>query len=111
MTQLLGERFGTVFDVGPVKAMVASDPMAEMRVLERDYLAPMPGVAQAGERTRRMGRMGIVGRMQDAFAEAGVLEMMKREDVSRAGAEFEPRAGGNDGVSVFEDSIGDAGTG
>jgi hypothetical protein len=79
LTQLLGERFGTVFDVGPVKAMVASDPMAEMRVLERDYLAPMPGVAQAGERTRRMGRMGIVGRMQDAFAEAGVLEMMKRD--------------------------------
>jgi hypothetical protein len=31
------------------------------------------------ERARRLGRMGIVGRMQDAFAEAGVLEMLQRD--------------------------------
>ena len=77
LVQLLVERFGTAFDVGPVKAMVAADPAAEMRVLERDYLAPMaPG---AVERSRRIGRMGIVGRMQDAFAAAGVLEILQRE--------------------------------
>ena|SRR5271166_3683559 len=75
LVQLLETRFGSVFDVGPVKAMVAADPAAEMRVLERDYLAPM----QAVERARRMGRLGIAGRMQDAFAEAGVLEMLQRD--------------------------------
>ena len=75
LVQLLEEQFGNVFDVGPVKAMEARDPVAEMRVLERDYLAPM----QPAERAQRLGRMGIVGRMQEAFASAGVLEMMQRD--------------------------------
>ena len=75
LLQLLEERFGTLFDVGPVKALVAEDPAAEMRILERDYLAPM----RPAERVRRLGRMGIVSRMQDAFAEAGVLEMLQRD--------------------------------
>jgi hypothetical protein len=75
LVQILGERFGGVFDVGPVKALVAQDPVAEMRVLERDYLSPMQGV----ERARRLGRMGIVGRMQEAFADVGVLGMLQRD--------------------------------
>jgi hypothetical protein len=75
---MLESEFGPVFDVGPVKALVAEDPAAEMRALEEIYLAPMR--AGAPERhERRMGRMGIVTRMQDAFAEAGVLEMLQRD--------------------------------
>src|SRR4051812_15379403 len=50
---VLESRFGTEFDVGPVKAIEAVDPAAEMGVLVRDYLAPMEPV----ERTRRLGRI------------------------------------------------------
>ena len=75
LLQILDERFGSVFDVGPVKALVAEDPAAEMRVLERDYLE----AARPAERGRRLGRMGIVTRMQDAFAEAGVLALLQRD--------------------------------
>jgi hypothetical protein len=75
LLQILDEQFGSVFDVGPVKALVAEDPVAEMHVLERDYLEE----TRPAERVRRMGRMGIVAKMQDAFAEAGVLEMLQRD--------------------------------
>jgi hypothetical protein len=75
LLQLLEAEFGTVFDVGPVKALVAGDPVAEMRVLERDYLAPMQRVERAG----RMGRLGIVSRIEAGFADAGVLELMQRD--------------------------------
>ena len=79
LVQLLESRFGAMFDVAPAKAMVAGDPEAEMRLLERDYLSPMAGSTRAEERVRRMGRLGIVGRMQDAFVEAGVLAMLSRD--------------------------------
>src|SRR6267154_1575411 len=75
LLKLLEERFGAEFDVGPVKGIEAIDPAAEMVVLDRDYLAPM----QAVERTRRMGRLGIVGRMEEAFADVGVLGFMQRD--------------------------------
>ena len=75
LLKLLEERFGAEFDVGPVKGIEAIDPAAEMAVLERDYLAPM----QAGERVRRMGRLGIVGRMEEGFADAGVLGLLQRD--------------------------------
>ncbi len=75
LVRMLESEFGPVFEVGPVKALVAEDPAAEMVVLERDYLAPMQPV----ERVRRLGRMGIVTRMQNAFAEAGVLELLQRD--------------------------------
>jgi hypothetical protein len=79
LVELLEAKFGNVFEVGPAKAMVALDPVAEMRVLERDYLAPMLGAAQPLDRARRMGRLGIAGRMQEAFAAAGVLGMLQRD--------------------------------
>ncbi len=75
LLRILDEQFGSVFDVGPAKALVADDPAAEMHVLERDYLQEM----RPAERARRLGRMGIVARMQDAFAEAGLLEMLQRD--------------------------------
>ncbi len=75
LLKLLEERFGSEFDVGPVKGIEAVDPAAEMMVLDRDYLAPM----QAAERARRLGRLGIVGRMEEAFAEVGVLGLLQRD--------------------------------
>lgn len=75
LLKLLEERFGPEFDVGPSKAVEARDPAAEMQVLARDYLDPMQPV----ERTRRMGRLGIVSRMEEAFADAGVLGLLQRD--------------------------------
>ena len=69
------ERFGPVFDVGPTKGLLAGDPAAEIRVLERDFLAAM----KPAERERRLGRLGIVSRMESAFADAGVLELLQRD--------------------------------
>ena len=75
LLRLIEERFGAEFDVGPEKGIETADPVAEMTVLDRDYLAPMVAV----ERARRMGRLGIVGRMEEAFADVGVLGLMQRE--------------------------------
>jgi hypothetical protein len=77
LMRVLESRFGAEFDVGPVKAIEAVDPAAEMAVLARDYLAPMEPV----ERARRLGRLGIVGRMEEGFAEAGVLGLLARDMV------------------------------
>jgi Protein of unknown function (DUF3037) len=79
LLELLAEKFGTVFDVGPVKALEVDDPAAEMKVLARDYLDPMRPAERGRDRPRHTGRLAIVGRMQDAFAEAGVLEMLQRD--------------------------------
>jgi len=80
LLRMVEERFGALFDVGPVKALVAADPAAEMRVLERDYLEPWrAGTPTPEERPRHTGRLGIVSRMEDAFREAGVLELLQRD--------------------------------
>jgi len=90
LLQLLDEKFGAVFDVGPGKALMAEDPAAEMRVLERDYLAPVAAGASA-ERARRLGRVGIVAKMQGAFAAAGMLEMLQRDlDMREFTGEHDP---------------------
>jgi len=75
LLEILEARFGALFEVGAAKGLLTEDPVAEMAILERDYLAAMAPV----ERTRRMGRLGIVARMQDAFAAAGVLELLQRD--------------------------------
>lgn len=75
LLRMVEEGFGPVFDVGPGKAVEALDPVAEMQVLARDYLDPM----QTVERSRRLGRLGIVSRMQEAFADAGVLGLLQRD--------------------------------
>src|SRR5579859_8092226 len=73
---LISERFGTMLDVAPTKAVLAEDPAKEMEVLSSMYLV----AAGRGEQTRgRSGRAAIVGTMREAFAEAGVLELMERD--------------------------------
>ena len=75
LLKMLEQRFGPEFDVGPVKGIETLDPAAEMPVLARDYLSPMQPV----ERMRRLGRLGIVARMEEAFTHAGVLGLLQRD--------------------------------
>ena len=76
LLQLVNERFGTMIDVAPVKAVLTEDPAKEMDVLTSMYLAPM----ERGERVQqRTGRVAIVNTMKEAFANAGVLELMQRD--------------------------------
>jgi hypothetical protein len=73
---LMSERFGTMIDVAPTKAVLTEDPAKEMEVLTSMYLVPM----ERGERARqRTGRVAIVSTMKEAFAKAGVLELMQRD--------------------------------
>jgi hypothetical protein len=78
---LMSERFGTMIDVAPTKAVLTEDPAKEMEVLTSMYLVPM----ERGERgQQRTGRVAIVSTMKEAFAKAGVLELMQRDlDVVR----------------------------
>lgn len=76
LVQLIGERFGTSIDVAPPKALLTEDPAKEMEILTSMYLLPR----ERGERAQlRTGRLGIVSAMRDAFADAGVLELMQRD--------------------------------
>lgn len=75
LLQVVHDKFGTMIDVAPTKAVLTDDPVKEMEVLSSMYLVPM----ERGERVQqRAGRAGIVSRMKDAFAEAGVLKLMQR---------------------------------
>jgi len=76
LMQLMSERFGTMLDVGPTKAVLTEDPAKEMDLLTSMYLVPMG----RGERVQqRTGRIAIVNAMRDAFVDAGVLELMQRD--------------------------------
>ncbi|MGA7573032.1 MAG: DUF3037 domain-containing protein [Terriglobales bacterium] len=78
LTQLVNERFGTMIDVAPAKAVLTEDPAKEMEVLTSMYLMPMERVPmERGQ--QRTGRVAIVGAMKDAFVNAGVLELMQRD--------------------------------
>ena len=76
LMQLMNERFGTMIDVAPTKAVLTEDPAKEMEVLTSMYLLPM-GRGERGQ--QRTGRIAIVNTMREAFAEAGVLELMQRD--------------------------------
>jgi len=76
LLQLVNEKFGTMLDVGPTKAVITQDPEEEMEALTSMYLVS----TARGERTQqRTGRMAIVHSMIEAFANAGVLELMQRD--------------------------------
>ena len=76
LMQLVSERFGTMIDVAPTKAVLTEDPAEEMEVLTAMYLVP----AERGERVQqRTGRGAIVNTMKEAFTNAGVLELMQRD--------------------------------
>jgi hypothetical protein len=76
LMQLMNERFGTMIDVAPAKAVLTDDPAKEMEVLTGMYLVAMGRGERAQQRT---GRVAIVSTMKEAFIEAGVLELMQRD--------------------------------
>ncbi len=76
LMQLMSERFGTMLDVAPTKAVLTGDPGKEMDVLTSMYLVPLGRGERAQQRT---GRVAIVNSMRDAFTDAGVLELMQRD--------------------------------
>jgi hypothetical protein len=75
LAQLVSEKFGTIVDVGPTKAVLTEDPLKEMEVLASIYLLPPDHSRRVQPRTRRAA---IVETMSDAFENAGVLELMQR---------------------------------
>ena len=88
LMQLVNERFGTMLNVAPAKAVLTDDPAKEMEVLTSMYLVPM----ERGERNQqRTGRVAIVNTMKEAFTNAGALELMQRNmDVVRFTGEGDP---------------------
>ena len=76
LLQLMSERFGTMLDVAPTKAVLTEDPAKEMEMLTGMYLVPIGRGERAQQRT---GRVAIVNMMREAFLEAGVLELMQRD--------------------------------
>lgn len=76
LMELMSERFGTMIDVAPTKAVLTEDPAKEMEVLASMYLVPMERRERLQQRT---GRVAIVSTMQEAFTNAGVLELMQRD--------------------------------
>jgi hypothetical protein len=76
LMKLMNERFGTMIDVAPTKAVLTEDPAKELEVLISMYLAPM----ERGKSTQqRTGRAAIMSVMKEAFANAGVLELMQQD--------------------------------
>jgi hypothetical protein len=73
LMHLVSEKFGTVLDVAPAKAVLTEDPAKEMEVLTSMYLLPL----ERGERVQQpSGRVAIVSAMTEAFTNAGVLESL-----------------------------------
>ena len=76
LMHLINERFGTMIEVAPTKAVLTEDPAKEMDVLTAMYLVPMG----RGERVQqRTGRVAIVNTMREAFTDASVIELMQRD--------------------------------
>ncbi len=76
LMQLVSERFGSMIDVSPTKAVLTNDPGKEMEALASIYLAPMK---PCGRALRRTGRIAIMSTMKEVFSSAGVLELVQRE--------------------------------
>jgi hypothetical protein len=75
LVRVVEERFGTLIDVAPTKAVMTEDPAQEMEVLAGMYLLPF---VRGGRLQERTGRGAIVESMRLAFETAGVLELMQR---------------------------------
>ena len=63
LMQLLSERFGTMIDVAPTKAVITDDPAKEMEVLTSMYLAPMEGKLKESMAVNTTVVLPLVGRI------------------------------------------------
>jgi len=75
LLQLVNEKFGTMLDVGPTKAVITQDPEEEMEALTSMYLVSTARVNELSSD----GADGDRHSMIEAFANAGVLELMQRD--------------------------------
>jgi hypothetical protein len=75
LVEIVNQKFGTIIDVAPTKAVRTDDPLQEMEALTAIYLVPLErgGLVQPST-----GRGAIVRVMTDAFDNAGVLALMQR---------------------------------
>jgi len=85
LMELMSERFGTMIDVAPTKAVLTEDPAKEMEVLASMYLVPM-------ERRERLHGAG-----GDCQHDARGLHQRRstRADATRSGRGSVHRAGGS----------------
>lgn len=88
LIEIVNERFGTMLELAPTKAVLTDDPVKEMEVLTSMYLVPR----ERGERSpQRTGRFAIVNTMKEAFDDAGVLELIQRDlDVGKYTGQGDP---------------------
>jgi hypothetical protein len=85
--QLVNERFGTMFDVAPTKAVQTEDPAREIETLTSIYLSPMDRI----ERVTCSGRMAIVSTIRQEFSKAGVWELIRKDlDVEKYTGQGDP---------------------
>ncbi len=73
--RLIEVTFGSKFDVGPVKGILADNPVKEMETLASIHLASH----SHGEEPQRTGRKAIVYQMSEAFSKAGVSELLQTD--------------------------------
>ena len=63
LMQLMSERFGTMIDVAPTKAVLTEDPAKEMEVLTSMYLVPMEGKLKQSMAVNTAMVLPLVGRI------------------------------------------------
>jgi hypothetical protein len=68
----LEDSFSNVIQLSPVKGCVAEDPVREIEAMASIYLE----VAKGGGKREASGRQRILGRMRNAFEQAGVLGLL-----------------------------------
>ena len=61
--ELINERFGTMIDVAPTKAVLTEDPAKEMEVLTSMYLVPMEGKLKQSMAVNTAMVLPLVGRI------------------------------------------------
>jgi SOS regulatory protein LexA len=63
LVELVSERFGTMLDVGPTKAVLTEDPAKEMETLTAMYLAPVEGKLMTAMAVNTVVELPLVGRI------------------------------------------------
>ena len=81
LMQVVNERFGTMIDVAPTKAVLTEDPAREMEVLASMYLVPMEGKLKESMAVNTAMVLPLVGRIA---AGCPIEAVQNRETISLA---------------------------
>jgi hypothetical protein len=71
----LEDSFSNVIQLSPAKGCLAEDPVAEIEAMASMYLE----AATVGSKREASGRQRILGKMRDAFEQAGVWGLMRKQ--------------------------------